>query len=99
MGGGVKLTAVQGWDHWRVKMAWPDHAPRLFGKFASKAEAEKWITEHHGLTEQSNPAPDAPEAHKRRCSSTDHGGGKWRALKRWISVPLLAVQVLRDLAF
>jgi hypothetical protein len=62
MGGGVKLTAVQGWDHWRVKMAWPDHAPRLFGKFASKAEAEKWITEHHGLTEQSNPAPDALEA-------------------------------------
>jgi hypothetical protein len=43
-------------------MAWPDHPPRLFGKFASKAEAEEWIAEHHWLTEQSKPAPDAPEA-------------------------------------
>jgi hypothetical protein len=33
-------------------MTWPDSAPRYFGKFASKAEAEKWIAEHHWLTEQ-----------------------------------------------
>jgi hypothetical protein len=52
MGGGVTLTTVQGRDYWRVKMAWPDHAPRLFGKFASQAEAEKWIAEHRWLTEQ-----------------------------------------------
>jgi hypothetical protein len=58
----VTLTAIQGWDYWRVKMAWPDHPPRLFGKFASKAEAEEWIAEHHWLTEQSKPAPDAQEA-------------------------------------
>jgi len=29
-----------------------------FGKFDSQAEAEKWIAEHHWLTEQSKPAPD-----------------------------------------
>jgi hypothetical protein len=62
MGSLATLTAVQGWDYWRVKLVWPDHAPRLFGKFASKAEAEKWIAEHHWLTEQSKPAPDAPKA-------------------------------------
>jgi hypothetical protein len=33
-----------------------------FGKFDSQAEAEKWIAEHHWLTEQSKGAPDAPEA-------------------------------------
>jgi hypothetical protein len=51
MSGGVTLTAVQGWDYWRVKMAWPDSTPRYFGKFASKTEAEKWIAEHHWMTE------------------------------------------------
>jgi hypothetical protein len=49
MSGGVKLTTVQGRDYWRVKMAWPDSTPRYFGKFASKAEAEKWIAEHHWM--------------------------------------------------
>jgi hypothetical protein len=58
MGGGVQLTAVQGWDHWRVKMAWPDHTPSLFGKFASQAEAEKWIADHHWLNEQRKVADD-----------------------------------------
>jgi hypothetical protein len=43
-------------------MAWPDHTPRFFGKFDSQAEAEKWIAEHHWLTEQSKVAPDAPKA-------------------------------------
>jgi hypothetical protein len=56
MSGGVTLTAVQGWDYWRVKMAWPDSTPRYFGKFASNAEAEKWIAEHHWMTEQSKVA-------------------------------------------
>jgi hypothetical protein len=58
MSGGVTLTAVQGWDYWRVKMAWPDSIPRYFGKFASKAEAEKWIAEHHWMTEQSKVAAE-----------------------------------------
>jgi hypothetical protein len=62
MGGVVTLTAIQGWDCWRVKMAWPDHTPRFFGKFDSQAQAEKWIAEHQWLTEQSKVAPDAPEA-------------------------------------
>jgi hypothetical protein len=58
MGRAVTLTAVQGRDYWRVKMTWPDSAPRYFGKFASKAEAEKWIAEHHWLTEQSRVADE-----------------------------------------
>jgi hypothetical protein len=62
MGGGVTLTAVQGPDYWRVKIAWPNSIPRYFGKFASKPEAEKWIAEHHWLTEQSKVAPDTPQA-------------------------------------
>jgi hypothetical protein len=62
MGGVVTLTAIQGWDCWRVKMAWPDHTPRFFGKFDSQAQAEKWIAEHHWLTEQSKVTPDAPKA-------------------------------------
>jgi hypothetical protein len=52
MGGGVTLTAVQGWDYWRVKMAWLDHTPRYFGKFDSQAQAEKWIAEHRSLAKQ-----------------------------------------------
>ena len=67
MGGRVTLTAVRRLDGWRVEMTWPDHTPRYFGRFTSQAEAEKWIAEHHWLTEQSKVAdevvlPDAPEA-------------------------------------
>jgi hypothetical protein len=56
MGGGVTLTAIQRRDYWRVKMAWPHSTPRHFGKFVSKAEAEKWIAKHHWLTEQNKVA-------------------------------------------
>jgi len=64
MGGMVELTVVQRQDRWRVKMAWPGRIPRFFGKFDSKAEAEKWIAEHHWLTEQGSVEtipPDAPD--------------------------------------
>jgi hypothetical protein len=62
MGRGLTLTAIWGRDCWRVKMAWPDSVPRYFGKFASKAEAEKWIAEHHWLTEQSRVASETNSA-------------------------------------
>jgi hypothetical protein len=65
MGGGATLIAIQGRDCWRVKIAWSGSIPRYFGKFASKAEAEKWIAEHHWLTGQSKVAgktiPSVPE--------------------------------------
>jgi hypothetical protein len=35
--------------------------PRFFGRFNTEAEAEKWIAEHHWLTEQ-HPEPDLPHA-------------------------------------
>jgi hypothetical protein len=38
--------------YWRVQMAWPDSSPRYFGKFDSRAEAEKWIKKHDWLTKQ-----------------------------------------------
>ena len=61
--GGVKLTAVQRWDYWRVKMAWPNRTPRFFGKFDSQAEAEKWIADHRWLTRHDEMTPpDTPEA-------------------------------------
>jgi hypothetical protein len=50
--GGVLLTAVQQSDYWRVKIAWPEHSPRYFGKFESEQEAQKWIKDHDWLTMQ-----------------------------------------------
>jgi hypothetical protein len=49
----VVLTPDRQRDHWRVKMTWSSRIPRYFGSFNSQAEAEKWIKEHHWLTEQS----------------------------------------------
>jgi hypothetical protein len=48
----VVLTPVRQADYWRVKIAWSKTIPRYFGKFHSQTEAEKWIKEHHWLTEQ-----------------------------------------------
>jgi hypothetical protein len=48
----VVLTSVRQADYWRVKIAWSKTIPRYFGKFHSQTEAEKWIEEHHWLTEQ-----------------------------------------------
>jgi hypothetical protein len=70
-----KLTAVQGWDHWRVKMAWPHHTPRLFGKFASQAEAKKWIADHHWLTEQRKVGIPVRDLGLARQSRLDRDGG------------------------
>jgi hypothetical protein len=48
----VVLSPVRQAGYWRVKIAWPNHTPRYFGKFNSQAEAEKWIEEHRWLIEQ-----------------------------------------------
>jgi hypothetical protein len=45
----LKPVAQKG--YWRVKMTWSDKH-HFFGKFLSQAEAEKWIEQHHWLTEQ-----------------------------------------------
>jgi hypothetical protein len=55
----MRPTIARG--HWRVKIAWPNTAPRYFGHFDTKAEAEKWIAEHHRLTEQRE-EPDVARA-------------------------------------
>jgi hypothetical protein len=57
----VTLTAISDSGVWRVKLTWPGRGrvPRLFGKFDSRAEAEKWIEEHHWLAAQSQ-MPDEP---------------------------------------
>ena len=49
----VALSPVMQSNYWRVKIAWPNRTPRYFGKFHSRAEAEKWIAEHHWLIKQS----------------------------------------------
>ncbi len=50
--GAVLLVPVRQDDHWRVQLAWPNGNTRHFGKFSSQPEAERWIAEHHWLTEQ-----------------------------------------------
>jgi hypothetical protein len=56
----VVLTPVMLSRHWRVKIAWPNKTPHYFGKFQSQAEAQKWIEDHHWLTEQAQ-EPDEPK--------------------------------------
>jgi hypothetical protein len=51
--------------YWRVQMAWPESHPRYFGKFDSRAEAEKWIEKHDWLTEQ-NQEPDEKPTKRRQ---------------------------------
>ena len=60
------LTPVTQSGYWRVKLAWPRHTPRYFGRFDTQAEAEIWIAEHRWLTEQRHD-PDAtpPDANDR----------------------------------
>ncbi len=48
----VLLVPVRQDDRWRVQLVWPNGNTRYFGKFGSQREAERWIAEHHWLTEQ-----------------------------------------------
>jgi hypothetical protein len=58
----VTLTPVIQSGYWRVRLTWPGHAARFFGRFNSQADAERWIAEHRWLTEQREPANgDYPE--------------------------------------
>jgi hypothetical protein len=66
--GGALLTAIVGKSgYWRVKIAWPKHyferevLARYFGHFNSKAEADRWIQEHHWMTKQSPETEPPPE--------------------------------------
>ena len=52
----VNLTPVALKGYWRVKLTWPNKNVHFFGKFLSRAEAEKWIERHRWLTEQPEPA-------------------------------------------
>lgn len=52
--GSVVLTVIVESGYWRVQLAWPSHPRRYFGKFHSRAEAQKWIEQHRWLTEQRN---------------------------------------------
>jgi hypothetical protein len=56
----VTLRPIMQRNYWRVEITWPDHRPRHFGKFRSRAEAEKWIEEHHWLTEQTQEPKEQP---------------------------------------
>jgi hypothetical protein len=46
----VVLTPVTRSGYWRVEIAWPRSPLRYLGRFNTRAEAEKWIGEHHWLT-------------------------------------------------
>ena len=49
---GIVMQPVVSGGHCRVRMTWSGHASRFFGKFDSKAEAERWIAGHPWLTKQ-----------------------------------------------
>jgi hypothetical protein len=64
----VMLTPVAVKGFWRVKMTWPNKSVHFFGKFLSRAEAEKWIEQHRWLTEQpQEPGADEPQAFDDLC--------------------------------
>ena len=48
----VTLTPIALKGYWRVKMTWPNKNLHFFGKFLSRAEAEKWIEQHRWLQHQ-----------------------------------------------
>jgi hypothetical protein len=48
------LKPIRQGDYWRVEIAWPGQT-RLFGKFRSQADAEKWIEDHRWLTKRQEP--------------------------------------------
>ena len=50
----VVLTPIRQSRYWRVKIKWPDAAPRYFGKFNSRTDAEQWIDEHRWLIRRQN---------------------------------------------
>jgi hypothetical protein len=54
------LTPIRQGNYWRVEIAWPDKR-RLFGKFRSEADAQKWIEDHRWLTKRQE-ADDQPAA-------------------------------------
>jgi hypothetical protein len=56
------LIAVARLGYWRVKLAWPNKHPHFFGRFDTKAEAEKWIEQHRWLMEQRQRPDVAPRA-------------------------------------
>jgi hypothetical protein len=54
------LEPVAQKGYWRVQMAWPTSKKlHFFGKFVSRAEAEKWIEQHRWLTGQPQKLDDA----------------------------------------
>jgi hypothetical protein len=57
----VVLKPVAEAGLWRVKIAWPNKTPHYFGKFQTKKEAEKWIEQHHWMTEQREEPNIPPE--------------------------------------
>ena len=56
----VALRPIIQRNYWRVEITWPDHKPRYFGAFPSRAEAEKWIEEHRWLTKQTQEPEEQP---------------------------------------
>ncbi len=55
---GVVMQAVTSrGGRWRVQMIWPKRPKRYFGRFDSKAEAERWIAEHRWLAVERQAEP------------------------------------------
>jgi hypothetical protein len=48
MGESAIMSLVHKEGAWRVRIVWPKRQ-RYFGRFASKAEAQRWLTEHQRM--------------------------------------------------
>ncbi len=55
--GSLKLSAIKHSDRWRVELTWPNRLPRYFGWFDSQKQAEKWISDHRWLVENTSQSP------------------------------------------
>jgi hypothetical protein len=52
------LSAVMSEDGlWRAEITWPNRNKNYCGKFATEAEAAKWIARHQWLTQQDMEPP------------------------------------------
>jgi hypothetical protein len=47
---------------WRVRIVWPEHhRQRYFGRFASRSEAQRWVSEHQQMLHRTRHAEGKKE--------------------------------------
>ncbi len=68
----TRLSAVKKGSRWRAEIAWPNGSKSYVGWFDLESDANKWIDDHHWLTNEAvdmtdlrrGPAPKQPQIMK-----------------------------------